>query len=92
MECSSYGPEHKTEKICSIEVIVNFWELVKVGKIGFFFDKNSYSYVRRDKWLKKSSNIQFFLLSTYEIWKVLVSLAEFCFFYCKFSRFRTFNT
>jgi hypothetical protein len=31
-----------------------------------------------------------FLLSTYEIWKVLVSLAEKN--YCRFSRFRTFYT
>jgi hypothetical protein len=30
------------------------------------------------------------LLPTYEKWKVLVSLAKKIYFYCKFSRFRTF--
>jgi hypothetical protein len=37
---STYGPEHKTEKLRSNEVIVNIWELVKFGKF-VFFDKNS---------------------------------------------------
>jgi hypothetical protein len=32
LKCSTYGPEHKTERFRSIEVIGNFWELVEVGK------------------------------------------------------------
>jgi hypothetical protein len=36
LKCSTYVPEHKTERFRSIEVIVNFWELVEVGKIGIF--------------------------------------------------------
>jgi hypothetical protein len=36
LKCSIYGPEQKTERFRSIEVIVNFWELVEVGKICVF--------------------------------------------------------
>jgi alpha-L-fucosidase len=36
LECSTYSPEHKTERFRSIEVIVNFWEPVEVGKNGVF--------------------------------------------------------
>jgi hypothetical protein len=36
LKCNTFGPEHKTERFRSIEVIVNFWELVEVGKIGIF--------------------------------------------------------
>jgi hypothetical protein len=32
LKCSTYGPEHKTERFRAIEVIVNFWEQVEVGK------------------------------------------------------------
>jgi hypothetical protein len=32
LKCSTYDPEHKTERFRSIEVIVNFWEPVEVGK------------------------------------------------------------
>jgi hypothetical protein len=35
-KCSTYGPEHKTERFRSIEVIVYFWELVEIGKICVF--------------------------------------------------------
>jgi hypothetical protein len=31
LKCNTYGPEHKTEKFRSIEVIVNFYELVEIG-------------------------------------------------------------
>jgi hypothetical protein len=34
---SIYGPEHKTKRLRSIEVIVNFWKLV--GNIGVFLTK-----------------------------------------------------
>jgi hypothetical protein len=46
LKCSSYGPEHKTERFRSIEVIVNFWELVelKLAKL-VFFDKKSIMFV-----------------------------------------------
>jgi hypothetical protein len=37
-----YGPEHKTERFRSIEVIVNFWELVEIGKIYVFWQKQLY--------------------------------------------------
>jgi hypothetical protein len=40
-------------------------------------------------WYDEIESVFEFLLSTYEIWKVLDSLA---FFFCKFSRFRTFYT
>jgi hypothetical protein len=30
------SPEHKTERFRSIQVIVNFEELVEIGKIGVF--------------------------------------------------------
>jgi hypothetical protein len=36
LKCSTYDPEHKTERFRSIEVIVNFWELVEVGKFCVF--------------------------------------------------------
>jgi hypothetical protein len=36
LKCSTYGPEHKTERFRTIEVIVNFWELLEVGKIFVF--------------------------------------------------------
>jgi hypothetical protein len=36
LKCSTYGPEHKTERFRSIEVIVNFWELVEVAQSIFF--------------------------------------------------------
>jgi hypothetical protein len=45
LKCSTYGPKHKTERFRSIEVIVDFWELVEVGKILVFFDKNSIMFV-----------------------------------------------
>jgi hypothetical protein len=41
LKCSTFGPEHKKERFRSIKVIVNFRELLEVGKIGVF-DKNSY--------------------------------------------------
>jgi hypothetical protein len=41
LKCSTYGPEHKTERFRSIEVIVNFWELVEIGKIGVFLTKTA---------------------------------------------------
>jgi hypothetical protein len=40
LKCITYGPEHKTERLRSIEVIVNFWELVEIAKL-VIFDKNS---------------------------------------------------
>jgi hypothetical protein len=36
LKCSTYGPEHKTERFWSIEVIGNFWELVEVSKNCIF--------------------------------------------------------
>jgi hypothetical protein len=36
LKCSTYGPEHKTERFRSIEVIVNFWEPVEIGKNVYF--------------------------------------------------------
>jgi hypothetical protein len=44
LKCSTYGSDHKTEILRLIEFIVNFWELVEVGKIGVF-GKNSYMIV-----------------------------------------------
>jgi hypothetical protein len=44
LKCTTYGPEHKTERFRSIEVIVNFWEPVEVDKNGVF-DKNSNMFV-----------------------------------------------
>jgi hypothetical protein len=58
LKCSTYGPEHKTDRFRSIEVIVNFWEVVEVGK-NVVFDKNTY--VLSGKLLKKSFNIQVFM-------------------------------
>jgi hypothetical protein len=49
LKCSSYGPEHKTERFRSIEVIGNFWELVEVGKNCVFrtqFVKEIFLYQR----------------------------------------------
>jgi hypothetical protein len=52
LKCSTYGPEHKTERLRSIGVIVNFWEPVEVTK----------NCVRLDILLKKSLNIQVFMV------------------------------
>jgi hypothetical protein len=60
LKCSTYGPEHKTERFRSIEVIVNFWEPVEVGKNGVFWQKQQY--VRRHSLLKKSFCIYVFMI------------------------------
>jgi hypothetical protein len=39
LNSSTFGPEHKTERCRLIEVIDNFWELVAVGKIVVFCQK-----------------------------------------------------
>jgi hypothetical protein len=36
LKCSTYDPEHKTERFRSIGVFVNFWKPVEVGKNGVF--------------------------------------------------------
>jgi hypothetical protein len=57
LKCSTV---HKKERFRSIEVSVNFWELVEIGKIGVFWQKQHF--VRRDILLKKSLNIQVFMI------------------------------
>jgi hypothetical protein len=44
LKCTTYGPEPKIERLSFIKVIVNFQELVEVGKISDF-SQNSYIFV-----------------------------------------------
>jgi hypothetical protein len=58
LKCSIHGPEHKMKRLRSIE---DFWKLVEVGKFCDFWQKQHY--VRRDILLKKSLNIQVFMIN-----------------------------
>jgi hypothetical protein len=60
LKCSTYGPEHKTERFRSFGVFVNVWKPVKIGKNCVFLYKQQF--VCRDILLKKSLNIQVFML------------------------------
>jgi hypothetical protein len=59
LKCSTYGPEHKTERFTSIEVIVNFWEPVKVGKNCIFYQNELCS---STQFVKKSFYIYVFMI------------------------------